>query len=109
MALALVALALLGFSSAVAQTTIQPKKPAELEEFDFLLGEWVTRVDFFDENGGIRRVQAFSAVVGPILEGVVYKSRTGPEDKCSFRRDLVCLRRGDPHAPHSRRRFSGKF
>lgn len=80
-ALAMAALAIFVFSSAAAQTVLQPKIAPELEEFDFLLGEWATRVEFFDSQGSVRRTQTFSAIVEPILEGVVYKSRTGPQDK----------------------------
>jgi len=76
-ALAIAALAFFSFSTAVAQTAIQPKRPVEIEEFDFLLGEWTTRVDVFDEKGDIRRVQTFGAVVEPILEAHLLRHHEG--------------------------------
>ncbi|MFP4004930.1 MAG: hypothetical protein ACLFV8_14240 [Alphaproteobacteria bacterium] len=68
-------------SSCVSAQDMEPRIPEELQVFNFLLGDWKTKVEFFDRNGKIRSVREFSNIVEPIVQGVIYRGRSGPLDK----------------------------
>lgn len=65
---------------AVAQD-MQPKIPVELKVFDFLLGDWKTKVEFYDLEGAVRYEREFSNTVAPTVQGVIYRGESGLLDK----------------------------
>lgn len=65
---------------ALAQQDQAPAIADEQAEFDFLLGTWKTRVDFFDRDGNVRRTDLFGQRVEPTVQGVFYRGISGPEN-----------------------------
>jgi len=81
LAVGLIAASFFWGSQAFAQNAQDVEIPEELKMFDFLLGNWKTQVEFFNQQGEIREVREYSNIVDPIVEGVVYRGRSGPIDQ----------------------------